>query len=155
MFGYSTNVIPPVPNTVGYGAASNRLVMLRWPTTLPDPEVKVGSWIADVTYERHYATALSRFPLVPSLPGSAANVPAQRCFWYQVSKVTPPADATGALAFSNDPGPYRYMMVWTSSDLRAKTVLNVGTGQPAVVNAALVSPYVVNVFPRTFIMKQP
>ena len=42
------------------------------------------------------------------------------------------------------------MMIWTGTDLRAKTVLNVSNGQPAVLNAALVSPHVVNVFPRTF-----
>ena len=137
----------------GYGVASNRVVMLRWPATLPDPEVKVGSWIADVTYERHLVDGeRRRFASVRSAPGTMDNLPAQRCFWYQVSKVTPPADATGTLAFAGDPGPYRYMMIWTGTDLRAKTVLNVNTGQPAVLNAALVSPHVVNVFPRTFVL---
>ncbi len=42
------------------------------------------------------------------------------------------------------------MTVWVSSPLKAKTLLTVQR-QPArwVVNAALVCPYVVNVFPRT------
>jgi type II secretory pathway pseudopilin PulG len=153
VFGYNGNVVPsPDDNTLGYGAAANRVVMLRWPATLPDPEVRVGSWIADVTYERHLQTAVNRFPSLRSFRGTVDDQPAQRCFWYQVSKVTPPADATGTLAFAGDPGPYRYMMVWTGTDLRAKTVLHVNNGQPVVLNAALVSPHVVNVFPRSFLM---
>lgn len=153
VFGYNANVAPsPANNAVGYGAASNRVVMLRWPASLPDPEVKVGSWIADVTYERHYLTALNRFSSVPSIRGTMDNQPAQRCFWYQVAKVTPPADATGTLAFGGDPAPYRYMIIWTGTDLRAKTLLHVNNGQPVALNAALVSPYVVNVFPRTFML---
>jgi len=144
VFGYNSNVLPIGNTGFGFGVASNRTVMLRWPATQPDPEVKVGSWIADVTYERHLVTAASRFGYAPSS--------AQRCFWYQVSKVTPPADATGTLAFAGDPGPYRYMMVWTSSNLEAKTLLNANTGAPVVVNAALVSPHVVNVFPRSFMI---
>jgi type II secretory pathway pseudopilin PulG len=155
IFGYNSNVVQTGQlngTPVGYGVASNRAVMLRWPATQPDPEVKVGSWIADVTYERHLETAWTRFRSVPSVRGTIDDLPAQRCFWYQVSKVTPPADATGTLAFAGDPGPYRYMMIWTGTDLRAKTVLNVSNAQPAVLNAALVSPYVVNVFPRTFLL---
>ena len=45
----------------GYAAGSDRTVLLRWPAVAvgnipnspqPDPVVKVGDWIADVTYER-------------------------------------------------------------------------------------------------------
>ena len=38
--------------SIGYGAGSDRTVLLRWPNILPDPVVKAGDWIADVTYER-------------------------------------------------------------------------------------------------------
>ncbi len=46
VFGYSANV------QGGYGVAADRTVLLRWPQAMPDPEIKVGSWIADVTYQR-------------------------------------------------------------------------------------------------------
>jgi len=153
VFGYNGNVLPSqLDNTVGYGTAANRVVLLRWPASMADPEVKVGSWIADVTYERHHQTAVNRFAGITSFLGTVDNLPAQRCFWYQVSKVTPPADATGTLAFAGDPVPYRYMFVWTGTDLRAKTALHVNNAQPVAMNAALISPYVVNVFPRSFML---
>jgi hypothetical protein len=41
------------------------------------------------------------------------------------------------------------MVVWTTAPLRAFTLLSKSTGNPYHVNAALVSPYVVNVFSRT------
>ena len=44
---------------------------------------------------------------------------------------------------------YRQMIVWTSAPLRAFTLLSKPGGDPYHVNAALVSPYVVNVFSRT------
>ena len=60
IFGYSNTPLYPsvrtasgvqTPQPTGYPTGDSNLVLLRWPTTLPDPEVKVGSWIADVTYE--------------------------------------------------------------------------------------------------------
>ena len=36
-------------------------MLLRWPTTQPDPVVRVGDWIADVTYERAQNLVVSRF----------------------------------------------------------------------------------------------
>jgi hypothetical protein len=120
----------------GYGAAAARNVLLRWSVAMPDPEVKVGNWIADVTYERNAVTEANR------RNPTGADFPLQRCFWYQVVKRT-------------DPGPdpisqatYRSMTVWVSTPLKAKTLM-VSSGTPYHVNAALVCPYVVNVFPRT------
>ena len=155
VFGFNLNVAPSVEDaSVGYGVASNRIVLLRWPVTQPDPEVKVGSWIADVTYERRVLTAAMRFPLRHVVGSNVTNQPPQRCFWYQVAKVTPAVDAVGQMAnWSGDNGRYRYMMVWTATDLRAKTLLNASNAQPYAINAALVCPYVVGVFPRTFSMK--
>ena len=45
----------------GYGAGADRTVLLRWFATQPDPVVKVGDFIADVTYERSQTVVLSRF----------------------------------------------------------------------------------------------
>ena len=42
------------------------------------------------------------------------------------------------------------MTVIVNRPLQAKTLLDAATGNPVHVNAALVSPYVVNVFPKTF-----
>ena len=46
--------------TMGY-SPNTTTVLLRWPSGQPDPEIRVGGWIADVTYERTAALNLSRF----------------------------------------------------------------------------------------------
>ena len=55
-FGYSANIqfdtINGTTLTTGYAAGADRTVLLRWFTNQPDPVVKAGDWIADVTYER-------------------------------------------------------------------------------------------------------
>ena len=94
VFGASSNVWPQ--GGPGYGAGADRTVLLRWFATQPDPVVKVGDFIADVTYERSQTVVLSRFfsnngagwPN-PLNNGEWDNLPAQRCFWYQVQKVNP------------------------------------------------------------------
>jgi type II secretory pathway pseudopilin PulG len=161
VWGYSTNVQPV--GGPGYGSGADRTVLLRWPASMPDPVVKAGDWIADVTYERNQQLVLSRFlswggaigaNQPAGLPdpinnGEWDNLPAQRCFWYQVQRVTQPAAATGNLQFPSDAAPYRYMMVYINSTVQARTVLNAG-GQPLHRDAALICPYVVNVIPQTF-----
>ncbi len=160
VWGYSTAVVPQ--GGPGYGSGADRTVLLRWPSNMPDPVVKAGDWIADVTYERNAQTVLNRFlswnpggpPPYVGLPnlinnGEWDNLPAQRCFWYQVQRVTPPAAAVGPFAFANDPTSYRYMVATVNSSLLARTVLN-GNGQPMFRNAALICPSVVNVIPQTF-----
>jgi hypothetical protein len=114
---------------------------------MPDPDVKVGTWIADVTYERDLTTANNRFTLVdqPKRPVSGG----QRCIWYQVSKVNPPFDATGTLVFASDTGSYRSMFVNVSTPLQAFTPIT-ASGIPVHVNAALIAPNVVQVIPRSF-----
>ena len=73
IFGYSNTVIPPAAaggGGPGYGSAADRTVLLRWPDQMPDPVVRVGDWIADVTYERQQLviyiaqTHSGRFPTV-------------------------------------------------------------------------------------------
>jgi hypothetical protein len=49
-------------------------------------------------------------------------------------------------------GAGRFSLVYTSTPLRAKTLWDVNNTVPYHVNAALVSPYVVGVAPRTFVL---
>jgi hypothetical protein len=123
---------------------SSRTVLLRWPASIPDPEVKVGQWIADVTYER--------FQSVQGIPGVlagrwlAGDYPYQRCDWYQIVKRTKPVAESAGVGLGASG--YRCMTVWVSSPLKAQTLLSTSTGQPIHVNAALIAPNVVAVFPK-------
>jgi hypothetical protein len=153
IYGASNRVFPL--GGPGYGAGADRTVLLRWPNTQPDPVVKVGDWFADVTYERNENLVVSRFSATGTWPvigvpnplnnGEWDNLPAQRCFWYQVLKLVPAA---------NDPNlaGYRSMTVYVDRKLQAKTLLN-GTGQPIFQNAALICPFIVNVIPQTFFVR--
>jgi type II secretory pathway pseudopilin PulG len=155
VFGASSNVWPQ--GGPGYGAGADRTVLLRWYATQPDPVVKVGDFIADVTYERSQNLVYTRFypnsapPTLVGVPnplnkGEWDNLPAQRCFWYQVQKVNP-AQYDPALGAT-----FRSMTVYVNRPLDAKTLLN-GSGNPVVLNAALICPYVVNVIPQTFFVR--
>jgi hypothetical protein len=131
---------------------------------MADPVVRPGDWIADVTYERQQQVVLTRFlswtqgygnnPNAPGgLPNFANkyewdNLPAQRCYWYQVQKVgTPATDAT----VPNSPN-HRSVVVFVNQNLISRTVLQTG-GQPAYVNAALIAPNVINVIPQTIFIR--
>ncbi len=146
VFGYGAKVLD-TGGGIGYATAADRAVLLRWPAAMEDPIVKTGSWICDVTYERNQPTVATRFPPVPNPlnGGKWDNQPAQRAFWYQVVKTTPPV--TDPTLGSN----YRSMVVQVYSRLRARTPLTSG-GTPAVVNAALIAPHVVNVIPQTIVV---
>ena len=136
IWGYSTTQFS---SAEPYGTSDTR-VLLRWPNTQADPDVRVGGWISDVTYERYSSTEVSRW--YPS--GLTTYYPAQRCYWYRVAKkgeVT--SDSLGM------DSSYRQMVVTLAAPVRAKTPINTN-GQPSHVNAALVSPYVVNVVSRVF-----
>jgi hypothetical protein len=162
VYGPSGKVIPPGgPNAaagVGYGSAADRTVLLRWPDTMPDPVVRVGDWICDVTYERNLSISLERFLRWPQLNGGPVgglenwansrewdNLPAQRCFWYQIQKVTPPL-------IDSSVANHRSMTVYVNQSLQSRTILN-ANGQPAVLNAALIAPNVVNVIPQTIFVR--
>lgn len=144
IWGYSSLPRFPFPviggSSQGYGSLSaSRSVLLRWPSSMPDPVVKVGGWIADVTYERNQPTALGRY-----FASSSQIYPAQRCFWYQVAKKSEPVPD----AFSAS---YRSMNVWVTSPLQALSLLDFSStpASPVHVEAALIMPCVVNVYPRT------
>jgi type II secretory pathway pseudopilin PulG len=145
VFGFS----PVAP--LGYGQGADKVVLLRWPNTMPDPDVKISSWIADVTYERNQVVSNTRFgALNPALNNTIQLVyPGQRCYWYQVVKRSTPADEGTGVGLGVTG--YRAMTVWVNAPLRAKT--QISNGMPVYVNAALVDPYVVNTFPRTVYMR--
>jgi type II secretory pathway pseudopilin PulG len=150
VFAYGTAVQGQLANgnfttTLGY-SQRDRTVLLRWPINQPDPDVRVGGWIADVTYERVNARDLARFG--PGVP-LKLTYPGQRCHWYRVVRkgetenevvgvTTAPADAN-----------YRRIVLTIETPVQAKTLLQAG-GNPVNVNVALVSPYVVNVYPKVF-----
>jgi len=151
VFGYGTKLVQVGQmlgdsTVVALPQGSNNAVLLLWPSTVPDLEIKAGSWIADVTYERRHFTGQSRFRYLPDI-GAPAPPPAQRCYWYQVQRATAPADTAGTPFATFGAG--RYALVYTSTDLRAKTLWDSANGVPYHLNAALVSPYVVAVAPRT------
>ena len=159
IWGFSAKIVN-FGGAAGFGASADRSVKLRWYSTQPDPVVKVGDWIADVTYERNANVVLTRFlgfqqynPLTSqAINGSFGglqnpfnnaewdNLPAQRCFWYRVQKVVP--------ATNDSLAGFRSMIVYVDRTLQARTPLDAG-GNPVTVNAALISPYVVNVIPQT------
>jgi type II secretory pathway pseudopilin PulG len=153
VFGFSTNLLPA--GGPGYGTAADRTVLLRWPATMPDPVVRPGDWIADVTYERSAAIVATRFlgfgGAVPAGLANPANnfewdnLPAQRCFWYQVQKVSPAVTDTSVQN-------HRSMVVNVNQTLQARTILQ-ANGQPLFLNAALIVPNVVNVIPQTIFVR--
>ncbi len=161
VFGVSNAVIPPGgpqaagAGNPGYGSAADHTVLLRWNDQLPDPVVRVGDWIADVTYERRTNFVVSRFlsyPQInnPNAPGGLQNwannlewdnLPPQRCYWYQVQKTQPIVPDPSVAG-------HRSMTVYVNQSLVSRTVLQ-GNGQPLFLNAALIAPNVVNVIPQT------
>ncbi|QEH38166.1 hypothetical protein OJF2_67640 [Aquisphaera giovannonii] len=155
VFGASKNVQlaanAATIGSYGYGMGADRTVLIRWSNTLADPVVKVGDWIADVTYERNQLVVAKRFLFNSGVGAARAstlewdNMPAQRCYWYQVQKVTPAQDDTTKAGF-------RSMTVYTNRKLEARTVLNTA-GNPLYQNAVLICPQVVNVIPQTFFLR--
>jgi type II secretory pathway pseudopilin PulG len=124
----------------GVPGGGNKSIILRWPASMPDPDVKVGNWIADVTYERYTVDEVIRFV--------STSQPSQRCYWYQVAKRTPVTPSS----ISTDPVPHNQMTVAVSSPLQARTPVD-QNNEPIHVNVALICPYVINVYPRTFYIR--
>lgn len=126
---------PGALDTNGYSLGDDQTVLLRWNVATADPLVKVGSWIADVTYERTQLLSASRYS------ASTSKYPGQRCHWYRVNQVSKPENDP---AFTN----HRRMVVRVGSPVKAKTRLYVDGGvvKPMHVEAAVINPYIVNVF---------
>jgi hypothetical protein len=168
VWGFGSN-LRPAGGTGWYAAGADRTVLLRWPVSMNDPVVRVGDWIADVTYERqanvvwnqnlgtgrfYYNVRFNNKNVATGYANPVDNLewddlPPQRCFWYQVQRVVPPISGP---AFQGDPQPYRSMVVYVNSSLQCKTVLK-GNTEPLFLNAALISPYVINVIPQTIAVR--
>ena len=138
VFGYGTKFL--TPGIATSFSTSDKTVLLRWPSNQPDPMVRVGGWICDVTYEANVAAYASR---VPSVSLNATTF--ARCYWYQIGKRTDPQADTLI------PGSgWRSMILTITSPVRDKTLLYTSNAQPYHLNVALVMPSVINVFPRAF-----
>jgi type II secretory pathway pseudopilin PulG len=143
-YGTTVNEFPhPTLRTYGY-SPQDRTVLIRWPSSQPDPTLRVGSWIADVTYERYAPTDILRtLNLFDRYPG-------QRCHWYRVSRRTEPeADP--------DVSNHRRMILTTDERVASRTLLWADDGSheggdPVRLNAALINPYVVNVLKNQVII---
>jgi hypothetical protein len=133
IFGYG-NTFPPGSGAAAF-STSTRTVLLRWNAALTDPQVRVGGWICDVTYE----------PDVPTYRTRSANSQATlaRCYWYQIGKRSEPGPDSKVAGF-------RSMVVTLTSPVKEQTLLSTSTGQPVHNNAALIMPSVINVYPRAF-----
>ncbi len=132
IFGYG-NFSQSVSGTgLYYAVGGDNVVLLRWPAAMTDPQVRSGGFIADVTYERYSGNLPTRF--------AGSRYPAQRCYWYRVVR------KSAAAADPVVPG-YRFMTVVLDSPVQAKTAFNSNTGAMQI-NAALIMPSVVNVFPK-------
>jgi type II secretory pathway pseudopilin PulG len=143
IFGYGSNIPNVQQSGTGFATGADKTVLLRWPTSLPDPQVRVGGWICDVTYERNASVYASRRQVAGAALTGTSFV---RCNWYQVGKRTDPQPDTTGLP---SPSPYRMMVLTITSPVKNKTLLSTN-GQPVHVNVALVMPSVINVFPRAF-----
>jgi hypothetical protein len=152
VFAYGTTAVMPgvavAANGVGY-SPRDRSVLLRWPANQADPEVRVGGWIADVTYEQDTLRSNNRFydrprlANVPVVSGTPITLtyPGQRCHWYRIAK-------RGEFEVDPDIPDHRRILITTETPVQSRTLIRNGTGRPIHLNVALVSPYVVNVFPK-------
>jgi type II secretory pathway pseudopilin PulG len=154
IFGYTSspagielieNPLPAIAGS-GYSIADDRTVLLRWPASTADPLIRVGDFIADVTYERYVAGSSSHYPRdLYDQTGAVVlrqgvKYAGQRIHWYRIVQ-------RGEVEIDPDvPGHYR-RIVRVDTSLRAKTRLIRNTGSSPVPEAALINPYVVNVFP--------
>jgi hypothetical protein len=99
----------------------------------------VGLVDTDITYNTtHTPVALS--PLYGM----------QRCHWYRIVRKSAIEEETAATKAPVDAAvAHRRMTVTVGSELQSLTIMR-NDGNPVHVNAALVMPSVVNVFPRSF-----
>jgi prepilin-type N-terminal cleavage/methylation domain-containing protein len=154
IFGLGSVPMTTNNGTMGYAAGKSRKVLLMWPKIdgAERPEIKIGGWIADVTYEPYLSTTVSRF--MQDFDGDGrpdVEHPGQRCHWYRIvqrSEVTDPYVADPGLSGLTN---MEAMIVTVDRPVVSKTLLKKsGAGyQPVHVNAALIAPEVVAVFPIT------
>lgn len=140
IFGYSAPVGTGAFN--GYVPSDGRIILLRWPADQPDPDVRVGGWIADVTYQQSLAADAA---LYRGKPYSG-----QRCYWYQVIRRTDPEQEVAGVTAEPALDTYRRMAITVATPVKARTLW---VNSVPLVETALIANSVVNVFPRTFTIK--
>lgn len=154
IFGLGTIPLTMNNGQMGYAAGNSRKVLLMWPKVddAERPEIKVGGWIADVTYEPYLSRTASRFLRDFDSDGRPdVEHGGQRCHWYRIvqrSDVTDPGSADPGLSSLTN---MEAMIVTVDRPVVSKTLLQKsGSGfAPVHVNAALIAPEVVAVFPIT------
>ena len=157
IFGLGSVPMTTNNGTMGYAAGKSRKVLLMWPKIdgAERPEIKIGGWIADVTYEPYLSTTVSRFMQDFNGDGRPdVDHPGQRCHWYRIvqrSEVTDPWVAEPGFTGVSSVANMEAMIVTVDRPVVSKTLLKKnGAGyQPVHVNAALIAPEVVAVFPIT------
>lgn len=137
-FPFDSSRVAGVPG--GYSSSDDRTVMIRWPVSSPDPLLRVGDFIADVTYERYQNAANIHYP--NNYPAAGVPYSGQRIHWYRIVQkggVEPDPTAPGFLR----------SIIRVDTPLQAKTrLVQVAGGVDAAVReVALICPYIVNVFP--------
>lgn len=157
IFGLGTVPLTINGGQLGYASGPSRKVLLMWPK-LDDaerPDLRVGSWIADVTYEPSQSVTMTRF--LRDFDGDGrpdAEHSGQRCHWYRVvqkSEVTTPSEANPGYGTTYD-NSHEAMIVTVDRPVVSKTLLQRAGGggyAPVHVNVALIAPEVVAVFPIT------
>lgn len=123
---------------VQYYGTGERSVLLRWSSQMPDPVLRSGSYIADVTYNLDLTLPVPQRDNTSAFPG-------RRCDWYRVTGYTTPAD-DGMV-----PG-FRSTVVTLETPVKAKTQVT-AAGVPVYQNTALIMPSVVNVVPRSVVSR--
>ncbi len=152
IFGYGgiltahPDSVPAYFNTVEQAYSNTRSVLLRWPSTVEAPEIRIGRWLADVTYERYRDDSGIPTPATPLIPlDYTGRLPRQRIHWY---RIVSRGDITPGIRLAGDPNnvSYRQIVVQVDRDIVDRTVVDSG-GNPIFVNTALFTEWVVNVFP--------
>ncbi len=157
IFGLGTVPLTINGGQLGYASGLSRKVLLMWPKVddAERPDLRVGSWIADVTYEASQSVTLTRFLRDFDSDGRPdAEQSGQRCHWYRVvqkSEVTTPSAANPGYGTTYDTT-HEAMVVTVDRPVVSKTLLQRAGGggyAPVHVNVALIAPEVVAVFPIT------
>ncbi len=150
IFGYGPPGAYGPHGAQGYAPNTNT-ILLRWPSSMPDPDLRVGGWIADVTYEQSASSFGTKITAGPGMSAQLSPYPYNRCHWYRIAKKSEVGLDPG---FSDDPGgvTFRRIVLTTAQPVQARTLLN-SNGQPTFVNTALVMPSVVNVYSRVFMVR--
>ena len=143
VFGYKTLVEADFVNTPlpVYPRGDGRVILLRWPADQPDPQIRIGGWIADATYQRRASFDLA------SYPPRTSRSPGQRIVWYQVIRKSPIENEIAGTSSEPAQDGYRRMTIMVNTPVKYRTGW-INRTTPLIETAVSIHS-VVNVFPRT------